>query len=86
MDLPMGFGMSPAIVGEMVAAAIEANELYIFTHGEYAVPLAERHARIMEAAERVPISPIYNPDMPLPGTPEFAEWVAKGGDMTAGQS
>jgi len=86
MDLPMGFGMSPAIVGEMVAAAIEANELYIFTHGEYAEPLAQRHARIRAAAEQVPISPIYNPDMPLPGTPEFAEWVAKGGDMTAGQS
>ena len=55
-----------------VVDAIKANELYIITHGEYIVPLAQRHARILAAAEKMPISPIYNPHAPLPGTPEFA--------------
>lgn len=78
--MPEGFGMPADIVGQQVVAAIEANELYIFTHGEYLMPLAQRAARILEAAGRVPISPIYNPHVPLPGTPEFADWVANGGN------
>lgn len=86
IEMPDGFGMSPAIVAGQIIAAIEANELYIFTHGEYAKPLAERHARIMAAAEKVPISPIFNPDAPLPGTPEFARFVAEGGSPTGDAS
>ena len=72
VDMPEGYGMSPAIVGQQVIDAIRANELYIITHGEYIVPLAQRHARIQAAAAKMPISPIYNPHLPLPGTPEFA--------------
>jgi len=82
VDMPEGFGMSPDIVGEQVCDAIEANELYILTHGEYIVPIAQRHARLLAAAEKVPISPIYNPHKPLPGTPEFADFVANGGNLS----
>lgn len=80
VDMPEGFGMAPEIVGQQVIDAIEANEFYIITHGEYVVPLAQRAARLMAAAARMPISPIYNPHMPLPGTPEFADFVADGGN------
>ena len=79
VEMPDGFGMSPDVVGQQVVDAIEANELYIITHGEYIVPLAQRHARIQAAAARTPISPIYNPHRPLPGTPEFADLTASGG-------
>ncbi|MGE3691175.1 MAG: SDR family oxidoreductase [Novosphingobium sp.] len=79
IEMPEGFGMSTDIVGQQVVDAILANELYIITHGEYVVPIAQRHARIMAAAARMPVSPIYNPHAPLPGTPEFAEFVAHGG-------
>jgi NAD(P)-dependent dehydrogenase (short-subunit alcohol dehydrogenase family) len=77
VEMPEGFGMSPAIVGDMVIAAIEANRFYIFTHGEYIIPVAQRHARIQAALAETPISPIYDPSSPLPGTPEFADFMAK---------
>ena len=80
VDMPEGFGMSPDIVGQQVIDAILNDELYIITHGEYIVPLAQRHARILAAAAKMPISPIYNPRMPLPGTPEFADFMANGGN------
>jgi short-subunit dehydrogenase len=82
VEMPEGFGMSTAIVGQQVVDAILANELYIVTHGEYVVPIAQRHARILAAAAKMPISPIYNPRVPLPGTPEFADFVAHGGNPT----
>lgn len=85
VEMPMGYGMDPMIVGDQVVAAIEANDLYIFTHGEYIVPLAQRHARMLAAAEKVPVSPIYNPRIPLPGTPEFADWVAEGGNLAGAE-
>lgn len=85
VEMPEGFGMSTAIVGQQVVDAILANELYIVTHGEYIVPIAQRHARIVAAAARMSISPIYNPHAPLPGTPEFADFVANGGNP-AGES
>lgn len=42
-------GMAPDQVGEMTIAAIEANDLYVFTHMEGLNILAERH-RAIEAA------------------------------------
>jgi NAD(P)-dependent dehydrogenase (short-subunit alcohol dehydrogenase family) len=80
VEMPEGFGMPTAIVGQQVVDAILANELYIVTHGEYIVPIAQRHARILAAAAKMPISPIYDPHMPMPGTPEFAAFVANGGN------
>lgn len=72
VEMPPGFGIDPARVAEMVIAAIEANRFYIFTHGEYIIPVAQRHAHMQAALAETPVSPIYNPDAPLPGTPEFA--------------
>lgn len=72
MEMPPGFGVDPAGVAEQVIAAIEANRLYIFTHGEYLIPAAQRHARIQAALAETRISAIYDPGSPLPGTPEFA--------------
>jgi NAD(P)-dependent dehydrogenase (short-subunit alcohol dehydrogenase family) len=77
VEMPKGFGMEPVSVGEMVIAAIEANRLYIFTHGEYIIPVAQRHSRIQAALAETPISPIYDPSTPLPGTPEFADFMAR---------
>lgn len=76
VEMPEGFGIDPASVGDMVAAAIKANQLYIFTHGEYINSVAQRHARIQAALAEAPISPIYKPGAPLPGTPEFADMMA----------
>lgn len=73
VDLPKGYGMDAARVGEMVVAGIEADQLYIFTHGEYIIPVAQRHARMMEALSTTPISAMFDPSRPLPGTPEFAD-------------
>ncbi|MBU6267289.1 MAG: SDR family NAD(P)-dependent oxidoreductase [Sphingomonadales bacterium] len=71
--LPKGFGMDAAHVGEMVVQGILADRLYIFTHGEYIVPVAQRHARMLAALAETPISPLFNPAEPIPGTPEFAD-------------
>lgn len=65
------YGISPEEVAGMVLDAVRANRLYVFTHGEYARPVAERHARIMAGFEGVPISPLHQPGRPIPGTPEF---------------
>jgi NAD(P)-dependent dehydrogenase (short-subunit alcohol dehydrogenase family) len=70
-DLP-DFGMDPATVAEMTIQAILDNKLYIFTHGEYLEPVTQRYERIRAALAETPISPIYDPTMPVPGTPEFA--------------
>jgi short-subunit dehydrogenase len=66
------FGMDAAAVGEMTIQAILANRLYIFTHGEYLTPVTQRYERMRAALAETPISPIYDPNMPVPGTPEFA--------------
>jgi NAD(P)-dependent dehydrogenase (short-subunit alcohol dehydrogenase family) len=71
-DLPE-FGMDPASVADLTLKAILDNKLYIFTHGEYLAPVTRRYERMREAFAETPISPIYDPSMPLPGTPEFAE-------------
>ena len=42
-------GADPAAVGEQVAAAIEANQFYIFTHAETLKWLDARHQRIRDA-------------------------------------
>jgi NAD(P)-dependent dehydrogenase (short-subunit alcohol dehydrogenase family) len=75
VTMPEGFGLDPARVGEMVIDAIEANRFYIFTHGEYILPVVRRHARIQAELAETPISPIYKPSAPLPGTPEFADFM-----------
>lgn len=72
VTMPAGYGADPAGVAHQVIAAIESNSLYIFTHGEYLHPVAQRHARIQAALAQTPVSTIYDPRRPLPGTPEFA--------------
>jgi NAD(P)-dependent dehydrogenase (short-subunit alcohol dehydrogenase family) len=72
MDMPAGYGMDPAEVARLVIAAIEANRLYVFTHGEYAAPMLRRHRAMEAAIAEVPVSALFNPDQPLAGTPEFA--------------
>lgn len=72
VEMPLGYGVDPAGVAEQVIAAIEADRFYIFTHGEYLIPAAQRHARIQAALAETPVSAIYDPGSPLPGTPEFA--------------
>lgn len=71
-DMPEGYGMDPALVGEMVLEGIRANRLYIFTHGEYAGPVDRRHRAIEQALAQTPVSALFDPDRPLAGTPEFA--------------
>jgi NAD(P)-dependent dehydrogenase (short-subunit alcohol dehydrogenase family) len=44
--------MAPEDVGRLVRTAIEENELYIFTHPEYAPIARARFDRIMQAFER----------------------------------
>lgn len=83
VEMPPGYGIDPAGVAEMVIAAILANRFYIFTHGEYIIPVAQRHARMQAALAETPISPIYNPRAPLPGTPEFADAMAAARSETA---
>jgi NAD(P)-dependent dehydrogenase (short-subunit alcohol dehydrogenase family) len=70
-DLP-DFGMDAATVAEMTIQAILDNKLYVFTHGEYLEPVTQRYERMRAALAETPISPIYDPSMPVPGTPEFA--------------
>jgi NAD(P)-dependent dehydrogenase (short-subunit alcohol dehydrogenase family) len=70
-DLP-DFGMDAATVAEMTIQAILDNRLYIFTHGEYLEPVTQRYERMRAALAETPVSPIYDPGMPVPGTPEFA--------------
>ncbi|PLK26748.1 SDR family oxidoreductase [Novosphingobium sp. TH158] len=65
------YGIEADTVAAMVLEAIRANRLYIFTHGEYAKPVAERHARVMAGFDGVPVSSFFDPSRPLPGTPEF---------------
>jgi NAD(P)-dependent dehydrogenase (short-subunit alcohol dehydrogenase family) len=77
IEMPTGYGMDAARVGEMVVEGMLANQLYIFTHGEYILPVAQRHAQMMAALADTPVSPTYNPAEPLPGTPEFADRRAK---------
>ena len=71
-DMPEGYGMDPARVAEMVMEGIRANRQYIFTHGEYAGPVDQRHRAIEQALAQTPVSPLYDPDQPLAGTQEFA--------------
>jgi len=49
-------GIDPAMVGERTVAAIEANDLYILTHGEYAPMVAKRSQRLAEAWAKTPVS------------------------------
>lgn len=70
-EMPIDYGIKPHIVGTMVVNAIRANRLYVFTHGEYAKPVRERHERVMAGFDGVPVSEFYDPSRPLPGTPEF---------------
>jgi short-subunit dehydrogenase len=72
VDMPPGYGMDAAAVAQMVVAAIEANRLYVFTHGEYAAPMQRRHRALEAAIAEVPVSALFDPDQPLAGTPEFA--------------
>lgn len=75
-EVPIDYGIRADLVAAMVLAAIRANRLYVFTHGEYAGPVAERHARVMAGFEGVPVSDFFDPSRPLPGTPEFFTSVA----------
>ncbi len=67
----VNYGIDAGLVGGMVLQAICNNRLYIFTHGEYAKPVAERHARVMAGFDGVAISDFHDSSRPLPGTPEF---------------
>jgi NAD(P)-dependent dehydrogenase (short-subunit alcohol dehydrogenase family) len=46
--------LEPRAVGEIVVDAIRANELYIFTHGEYDEIIDKRGRRLLEAVRRTP--------------------------------
>lgn len=70
-EMPIDYGIQADLVATMVLNAIRDNRLYIFTHGEYAGPVEERHRRLMEGFEGVPVSAFYDPSRPIPGTPEF---------------
>ena len=76
-EFPTDYGIKADVVGEMVVNGILRNDLYIFTHGEYAKPVADRHQRIMDALERTPISAFFDPARPIPGTPEFFQTKAE---------
>ena len=75
--MPIDYGIRPDMVADMVIKAIAANQLYIFTHGEYAKPLAARHERMQAAMAETPVSAFYDPASPLPGTPEWAAYAAQ---------
>jgi NAD(P)-dependent dehydrogenase (short-subunit alcohol dehydrogenase family) len=70
-DFPDGYGIEASAVAAMVLDAIRWNRAYIFTHGEYSIPVEERHRRLMAGFTDVPVSEFYDPTRPLPGTPEF---------------
>lgn len=70
-DFPTDYGIKADAVGDMVVDAIRHDRPYIFTHGEYARPVEERHSRIMTAFAETPVSSFFDPAHPLPGTPEF---------------
>jgi NAD(P)-dependent dehydrogenase (short-subunit alcohol dehydrogenase family) len=70
-EFPTDYGIRPELVGTMVLDAIRHDRPYIFTHGEYVAPVSARHQRIIAALEDTPVSSFFDPDRPLPGTPEF---------------
>jgi len=65
-------GIEPDRVAEKVIEGILANRLYIFTHGEYIGPVAERHARLMAGFTGVSVSENYRRGEPIVGTPDYA--------------
>jgi len=79
VEMPPGYGMDPAVVAEAVITGILENSAYIFTHGEYAGAIERRHARILEAVKKAPVSSLYKEGELLPGTPEWAISIAEAG-------
>ena len=75
-EMPPGFAMDPAIAAEIVVAAMAAGKFYIFTHGEYVRPVTERHRLMQAALADVPVSPIFDPEQPMAGTPEYGAAMA----------
>lgn len=55
-------GMSPLAVGRRVAAAVEASEFYIFTHGDWREDVARRQADLL-AAFGANADPDYREDL-----------------------
>ncbi len=45
----LSVGLSPDAVGRMTVEAVKANQLYVFTHPEFAEDLAELHAEMIAA-------------------------------------
>ncbi|MGB1139912.1 MAG: oxidoreductase, partial [Halioglobus sp.] len=64
-------GMEVEVVGQRVVEAIQAKELYIFTHPNFRAVVKARFAAIDEAFERAAKSPLLQgdvvPDLPFPG-------------------
>jgi NAD(P)-dependent dehydrogenase (short-subunit alcohol dehydrogenase family) len=68
----MGEGVDPSFVSERVLAGIKGDWRYILTHGEYRGAVEARVERLLEAFAETPPSPQYQPDAPLPGSPDPA--------------
>lgn len=58
MQAVLDSGLDPEIVGRRVVEAIQANELYIFTHPNYRKMVQKRFAAIDAAFERSAASPL----------------------------
>ena len=67
----VGSGMEVEVVGQRVVEAIQAKELYIFTHPNFRAVVKARFAAIDEAFERAAKSQLLQgdvvPDLPFPG-------------------
>lgn len=67
----VGSGMDVDVVGKRVVEAIQAKELYIFTHPNFRAVVKKRFAAIDEAFDRAAKSPLLQgdvvPDLPFPG-------------------
>lgn len=81
VKIPENIGIPADIVADQVVSAILNNEAYIITHGEYILPIAQRQSKILSAALKNPVTNFYNPRLPLPGTPEFSDFMADNDEL-----
>jgi short-subunit dehydrogenase len=73
VETPPDIYLSADTLAEMVLTAIQSNDPYIFTHGEYLTAVTNRHSPIEVALRATPISPMFDPKAPLGGTREWAQ-------------
>lgn len=73
VETPPDMFLSADTVAQMVIAAIQNNDPYIFTHGEYLAAVTDRHRAIEAALRATPVSPMFDPEAPLGGTREWAQ-------------